>query len=540
VRPPDALFRVDGSARMGTGHVMRCLTLADALGRRGFRATFVSRTLHPALADLIRQAGHDLHLLSPDGPAPLPEQGDYGLWLGTTQAHDARATCAWARATDLDPPTLLVVDHYGLDREWEEIVRAEFPDAPMLCIDDLDRPHVGDVVVDSTLAKSADAYRGRVPDGCTCLVGAEFALLRPDFAELRPQTLAARDAAYAQGRPARHVLINMGGADEPDATGWVIDGLAQLAQAHGLTLHVLVGAAYPHGARLDERRSALGSGLEIHREIRDMAGFLAEMDLAIGAAGSSAWERCCLGLPSVMLVIADNQRGVARALADTGAAVDGGIFDPQVDPTSWAREIVEPLLPSDQLASLSMTARELVDGRGVTRAISAGLAPRIRSGHLALRPARMEDARLMHEWQSDPATRRFAVNPSVPAWADHLNWLDRKLSDQDCSFYIAVTDGIAAGIARLDKSTCPSPAGTSSHRCREVSIVTAPEFYGCGVALRALLELQRQHRLEIQIARILPGNTASHSLFAKAGYRPFAPDLFFWSSVETSQRSERE
>ncbi len=540
MRLPTALFRVDGSARMGTGHVMRCLTLADALARRGFRATFVSRTLHPGLADLLRRAGHDVHLLPADGPAPLPEQGDYGLWLGTTQAHDAEATCAWARATDLGAPALLVVDHYGLDREWEEIVRAEFPGVAMLCIDDLDRPHVGDVVVDSTLSKSADAYRGRVPDGCTCLVGAEFALLRPDFAELRPQTLAARDAAYAQGRPARHVLINMGGADQPDATGWVIDGLAPLAQAHGLTLHVLVGAAYPHGARLEERRAAFGPRLEIHRDIRDMAGFLSRMDLAVGAAGSSAWERCCLGLPSVMLVIADNQQGVARALADTGAAIDGGIFDPQVDPTNWARKIVEPLLPSDQLASLSMTARELVDGRGVSRAISAGLAPRIRSGHLALRPARMEDARLMHEWQSDPATRRFAVNPAVPAWKDHLNWLDQKLSDDDCSFYIAETDGIAAGIVRLDKSDCPAPAGTPSHRCREVSIVTAPEFYGCGVALRALQELQRRHPQEIQIARILPGNSASHSLFAKAGYRPFAPDLFFWSPVEISQRSERE
>ncbi|MBL6432528.1 MAG: hypothetical protein HPM95_21450, partial [Alphaproteobacteria bacterium] len=199
------------------------------------------------------------------------------------------------------------------------------------------------MVVDLTLSKSADAYRGRVPDGCTPL-GAEFALLRPDFAELRPQTLAARDAAYAQGRPARHVLINMGWADQPDATGWVIDGLAPLAQAHGLTLHVLIGAAYPHGAQLEERRAAFGPRLEIHRDIRDMAGFLSRMDLAVGAAGSSAWERCCLGLPSVMLVIADNQQAIAHALSEAGAAVNGGLFNTKENPTDWAERYIAPNL----------------------------------------------------------------------------------------------------------------------------------------------------------------------------------------------------
>lgn len=367
---PTVLFRVDGSARIGTGHVMRCLTLADALSRRGLHAVFVGRTLHPGLVDLLRRAGHDVHLLPQEGPAPLPAQGDYGLWLGTTQAHDAMATCAWAIEAGRAAPALIVVDHYGLDREWEALVRAKLPGAAMVCIDDLDRHHVGDVVVDSTLAKSAESYRGRVPDDCLCLVGADYALLRPEFAELRPQTLAARDAAYAQGRPARHILINMGGADEPDATGWVVDGLAPLAQDRDLTLHVLIGAAYPHDARLEERSAAVGPRLQIHRDIRDMAEFLSGMDLAIGAAGSSAWERCCLGLPSVMLVIADNQKAIAGALAEAGAAVDGGNFESKTSPTEWAERFIAPNISSTKLERMSQNCRAACNGNGVDEIVS--------------------------------------------------------------------------------------------------------------------------------------------------------------------------
>jgi len=518
---------------------MRCLTLANALSRRGLDICFVSRTLHPGLADAIAEAGHALTALPQDGPAPMPAQGDYGAWLGTTQDHDACATLAALTAPGLVRPTLIVVDHYGLDRPWETRVKTAFPETPLLCIDDLDRPHAGDVLVDSTVGKTEAIYRPLVPETCQCLVGSHYALLRPEFALQRPDTLAARDAAYAAGQPAHHVLVNMGGADAPDATGWVLDGLAPLAQAHDLTLHVLLGAAYPHGGRLEARRAAIGDRLEVHRNVRDMATFLSGMDLAIGAAGSSAWERCCLGLPSVVLVIADNQQDVARGLAGSGAAVDGGVFDAASDPVEWVGTHVVPLLAAPALQRLSASARALVDGQGVTRAIGSALSGTVRSGALCLRPAQESDAALLFEWQRDPRTRRFAVNPEPPTWQEHMGWFMRKLQEQTCSFHIAEVAGVAVGTVRLDPARPGTPSPVNGRASREVSIVTAPEFHSCGVGQRALLQLQKLYPEEIHVARILPGNAASHRLFAKAGYAPYAAELYSWPPVESSQHNWR-
>ncbi|MFD2237992.1 UDP-2,4-diacetamido-2,4,6-trideoxy-beta-L-altropyranose hydrolase [Aureimonas populi] len=520
---PLVAFRADGSVRIGTGHVMRCLTLADALAQRGIACLFVARTIGEGLAERVERSGHRLLRLAGDGPAA--DGAPYGEWLGTSEAHDVRATAEALAGTS---PLAIVVDHYALGEAWERELQAAFG-APLLALDDLSRPHAAHVLVDPTFGKDDASYDGLLPEGARRLVGASYALLRPDFARLRAGSLARRDLAFSQGEPARDVLVSMGGADEQDATGWVLEGLEPLARARGLRLHALVGAAYPHGERLHSRAARLGGLLEIHHDVWDMAEFLSRMDLAVGAAGGSAWERCCLGLPTVNLVLADNQRTIALMLSQAGAAKDGGAFEPAADPAAWAARHVEPLLAAGALGPVSERARLVADGHGVQRVLSALLADGVRALPFALRKARMEDAALLYEWQCDPRTRRYAVNPAVPAWEEHEAFMARKLADAASSFYVATAGGIACGVVRLDRSGAEAPPLAAGMAWREVSILTAPEFYGCGVASRALTSLKAAHGGEAIVARVLPGNEASRRLFAGAGFATYAPDLLVWS-----------
>lgn len=533
---PRIFFRVDGSVQIGTGHVMRCLTLADALRRYGMVCHFLSRTLDQGLVGKILAAGHDVTFLPETADAP-PEasQGEYGLWLGTTQQRDAADTIAMLNGLSSDDGlVLIVVDHYGLDAEWEELVRAHHA-VPMLAFDDLSRSHQADIVLDATFNKSAEAYHGLVSADCICLIGSGYALLRPEFQQMRLSVLEQRDADYVAGKDVAHVLIAMGGGDPDDATGWIVDALADAAQERGFTLHVLVGASYPHREALRMRTEQLDF-LTIHHNISDVASLMARMDLCIGASGTSTWERCCLGLPTINMVLANNQRTIATELSRYGAIVDGGDFDPSLNQVEWRTRSFDPCLSVQARSEMSRRSRETVDGRGVERVIAACFSTRLRTGKLVLRPACPDDSELLYAWQCAPGTRKYAVNPAIPSWEQHSAWMATKLNDEACSFYIACVDGIPCGVVRLDLSDAPPPLALSepSKAWREISILTAPEFYGCGIAFRSLERLKEIHGDEALVAHILPGNEASHRLFVSSGFDCYAPGYWWWSQQESS------
>ncbi|SHF32091.1 UDP-2,4-diacetamido-2,4,6-trideoxy-beta-L-altropyranose hydrolase [Devosia limi DSM 17137] len=505
---------------------MRCLTLANAAALRGFGCFFVSRDLHGSLATKITSSGHASILLPQEGPPAPMEAGQYGQWLGTTEEHDSKSVIDALSELASDRCKLVVVDHYGLSSTWEASLNSTVG-IPILALDDLDRRHESAFVLDVTFGKTAANYEGQLTEGTRALVGPSYALLRPDFALLRSPALQGRDARLSHGT-VNHVLVSMGGADETNATLWVTDALATLLENRSFKIHVLLGAAYPHRASLDTLQATLGNRLEIHSDVAEMAALLADMDLAIGAAGSSSWERCCLGLPTINLVLAENQVTVARLLASGGAAIDGGRFPTSEAPDMWAKRIIAPVLASSTLIALSGTARDLVDGRGAGRVIAEAFSGLVRTSLLVLRGVTMDDAALLFEWQCDGRTRRYALNPAPPTWSEHLKWLQRKLNDPYCSFYIAEVAGIASGTVRLDRSASPPPPTATEHEWREVSILTAPEFYGCGVGLRMIRALMALHPEEDLVARVLADNQSSQRLFAKAGFSHYAPELLFW------------
>jgi UDP-2,4-diacetamido-2,4,6-trideoxy-beta-L-altropyranose hydrolase len=349
-------FRADASLDIGTGHVMRCLTLADALRERGAQCLFISRAHQGNLLAQIRQRGFEVVELQTTASFQPEAQPAHAAWLGSHWQDDAQQTLQALTGQALD---WLVVDHYALDVRWEQALRAHV--SKLLIIDDLaDRTHDCDVLLDQNLGRKAEDYATRVPAACKLLIGPAYALLRPEFALVREQSLARR-----QQLSLRHLLISLGGVDRDSITLKVLDALQQSSLPPNCRITVVMGEQAPGLHSVQQQATKMQWATEVQVNVRDMAALMANSDLAIGAAGTTAWERCCLGLPSIALVLADNQRTVAAALAAAGCA--------KVLPVrpQWPDDLLDALahikMPS-YIQAMQQICTTVTDGLGAQRA----------------------------------------------------------------------------------------------------------------------------------------------------------------------------
>lgn len=353
-------FRADASLQIGTGHVMRCLTLARTLSAKGVRCEFLCRK-HPGnLIEFIRGQGfitHSLPLLSDAGTDGSSSSGPtHAHWLGVSWEQDAEA-CRTALAEI--SPDWLITDHYALDSRWEQALSPHY--RKLLVIDDLaDRPHACHALLDQTLGRASEDYQPLVPRGCQLLCGSAYALLRPEFSAMRPYSLERRVQA-----PLRELLINMGGVDKDNITGQVLTALLTSPLPKDCRITVVMGSTAPWLEEVRRQASELPWPNRVLAGVDNMAQLMADSDLAIGAAGTTAWERCCLGLPALMLVLADNQRKVAQSLASTGAAAvlqGGEALASQL--AAWLGRLRKS---PDALAAMSLVAAQVIDGGGAQR-----------------------------------------------------------------------------------------------------------------------------------------------------------------------------
>lgn len=306
-------FRADASLQIGTGHVMRCLTLADALRERGAHCTFVCRPHAGHLLDLIAQRGHQaIALREPQKGYKAPANPAHATWLGTSWFDDAEQTLQVLAGQVVD---WLVVDHYALDQRWEQVLRDI--NVRIMVIDDLaDRPHDGDLLLDQTYGRLAADYVPLVRKSCQLLCGSQYALLGPEFAALREYSLKRREQPVL-----KELLITMGGVDKDNVTGVVLNALRTRSLPEDCRLTVVMGQTAPWLQEVKKLAFTMPWPTRVLVGVNDMAQLMADSDLAIGAAGATAWERCCLGLPSIMLVVADNQMKIANGLEQNGAAL---------------------------------------------------------------------------------------------------------------------------------------------------------------------------------------------------------------------------
>ncbi|MFL5295527.1 MAG: UDP-2,4-diacetamido-2,4,6-trideoxy-beta-L-altropyranose hydrolase [Phenylobacterium sp.] len=327
---PSILFVADAGPATGGGHVMRSLTLAGALAAEGAECRFAAGPAAAALLGVFAPEMARLHIAS-SSPQDLTQ-------AVARERFDA-----------------IVFDHYGLAATDHQ---AMAKGRPALAIDDLaDRALAADLVLDSGPGRRAQDYDGLVPETARLLLGPPYAPVRPAFAELREAALARR------GGPIRRVLVSLGLTDVGGITGQVVERLRPRIGA--AALDVVLGADAPSLAALSKiaRRD---ERIALHVESPDMAWLMAQADIAVGAAGSTAWERCVVGLPSVMLVLAQNQRGVAGALAEREAALvveaAAADFEAQFD-----RALMRLSTDAELRRRLSASSAEICDGLGAPR-----------------------------------------------------------------------------------------------------------------------------------------------------------------------------
>ena len=297
------VFRTDSSTAIGSGHVMRCLTLAKRYRREGHTVSFVMRELPSNSIAFVVDEGFAVHVL-PYAP-PAEAMTGYLAWLTVTQEQDAAETGEVLRAMGVIGR--LVVDHYALDMVWESRCRPLARE--LMVIDDLaNRRHNCDILLDQNFYENASArYMGLVPDHCRLLLGPQHALLRDEFYEIKPRR---RDGSL------RNILVFYGGSDLTDETTKALRALQSL-DLSDTEIHVVVGAGNPQ----KERVRQLCAGMEnthCHEQVENMADLMNAADLALGAGGTTTWERLALGLPSVVTAVADNQVEICENCARAG------------------------------------------------------------------------------------------------------------------------------------------------------------------------------------------------------------------------------
>ena len=313
----DILIRADASVALGTGHVMRCLTLADALFAMGQTVRF---------------------LCSPETPSIVPRL----------------AQSAYAIVHDLEPCHLLIVDHYGLGREYEHEARL-FTGRIMAIDDTPNRPHDCDLLLDQTYERTADQWLPWLPGDARVLAGTQYLLLRPEFTSPPPPPR----------RHLRRVLVTLGGTDPNNVTDLVLDGIGM--SGLDLSVDVVMGAEAPHLDAIGER-IARHPQWQLHVNAAYMAELMDQADLAIGAGGGTAWERCSRKLPSILLEIADNQHDVIMALVRSQSTLPC-----RLDAVDLATRLQQLAHAPDDLATLSHNCQFVCSTHGTQRVTQAVL-----------------------------------------------------------------------------------------------------------------------------------------------------------------------
>ena len=369
-RRSQILFRCDASRLIGSGHVMRCRTLARELKRQGQEVAFICRRLPGDLSGLLNQEFEVMVL-----PPPREEEQDtlmqeapakrrqYANWLGVSQWQDATECLAALEQQKQASISWIVVDHYGLDRSWQREMlmglKGSSADTRLLVVDDLaDRHHLADILLDQNRSGNHGArrYRELCPEKCQMLLGPHHALLGEEYARWQ-QCVPHR-------RHLGRILIYFGGGETSKLTADTITALNR-PSCHHLHLDVVHHlSADPQGLVMEAATQRPFT--TVHQPLPSLAGLIARADLAVGAAGSTTWERACLGLPSLLLVLDENQAMVAEEAVERGAALCLG--------REWDGErLVQCIL--DELPSMlevmSRACQELCDGQGVSRMIQA-------------------------------------------------------------------------------------------------------------------------------------------------------------------------
>jgi UDP-2,4-diacetamido-2,4,6-trideoxy-beta-L-altropyranose hydrolase len=354
----NVVFRADASLEIGTGHIKRCLTLATALKERGAECQFISREHTYNLLPMIRNQGFEVVTL----PLPVERSSEsipsedallaHANWLGVSQEEDARQCVDILGDTQ---PDWLVVDHYSLDVKWQSILTSRC--RKLMVIDDLaDRFHICDLLLDQNwFAEETDTrYDSIIPEKCTRLLGPQFSLLGAEYARASLVT-SQRDGNV------RRILVFLGGSDSSNQTAKVTHAL-MLPKFANLTIDVVIGVNHPNSDDI-KKLIELRPNVSLYCDLPSLADLMARADLMISGGGATSWERMALGLPAIVISIAENQTATNQAMMDAGYINFIGEKE-RVTVGKIAGAVSQCLANPQELREMSRNMRKLVPVNG--------------------------------------------------------------------------------------------------------------------------------------------------------------------------------
>jgi len=498
------VIRADSSVHIGLGHVMRCVVLAKELKSHGHSIRFAVRPQNGDSVGWIRCQGFDVCELPPPKEYVTPKSNsDYAAWLQVPIELDADQFILAVKCTDL-----VIVDHYALGAEWENEVKNRL-DCKIVAIDDLVRKHHAELIVDQTLMRSPDEYKA-INSANDILTGCDYALLNPQFIAKREQALEGNRFPI---KP--KILLSMGGIDKDNVTLQVLN-ILQSGLYDNVQVTVLLGSKSPSYKEVKDFCSLNGDWIEHIDFTDDMAETMLAHSLAIGAAGTTSWERACLGIPSIIIPLADNQLTVARNLV----AVNASILVEKENISSELVSAYKALI--ENWSAFSQANLKLCDGLGVRRVvrkINNVLFEQDNKLSIRIRRACENDIKQVFIWQCHADTRKYALTTNPPSWEEHRRWMKRKLKSVEDFFYMITFSEHDESVAviRLDRIKKAEYI---------VSIFVSPEHYGQGIGRKALSFVDDIHKDVTLHATVLETNFASQRLFMAANYQRVLKDTF--------------
>ena len=352
-------FRADSSLDIGSGHVMRCLTLAGELSKHGSKCTFICRAHKGNMLEAVAEHGHNVITLPIDtaGSVDVEDEPVHVKWLGTDWKSDAKKTIQAVENEEVD---WLVVDHYAIDDRWEQALRPNCK--KLMVIDDLaDRRHDCDLLLDQNyVSRGCQRYQGLVPPSCTMLIGPQYALLREEFVRVR-ERIKQREGVV------KRIFVFFGGSDPDNMTGIALGVLSASEFSH-IYVDVVIGAVNPNQEAISDAVKQRPR-TTLHVQVNTIAELMAKADLALCAGGSATWERLYLGLPSLVVTIADNQVSFTRDLDRDGFLRWLGSSQ-NMDVSVLHKGLLKALQESERNRSEAEKGKHLVDGIGVQHVIT--------------------------------------------------------------------------------------------------------------------------------------------------------------------------
>jgi UDP-2,4-diacetamido-2,4,6-trideoxy-beta-L-altropyranose hydrolase len=474
------LVRTDASTQIGTGHVMRCLALAQAWLDEGGRVVFLSSNFPAGLLPHLQEDGIRLCDLSavPGSPQDAVECAKFAQEIGAS----------W-----------IIVDGYHFNADYQKVIKDQ--NLRLLFLDDYghaDHYHA-DMVLNQNCCASEEFYPHK-ESHTQLLLGPKYVLLRREF-------LRWREWRRTISEKAARILVTFGGSDTQNVTMKVIQVLERVKHSD-LQVEIVVGAGNRCRDSIQEYVVNAKQNYELLCSIDTMAEVMAWADMAISAAGGTCWELAFLGVPSLLLLTAENQNGNAQYMEESHAAkIIGRAADLELHDLAQA---IESFVQNEEVRKImSEKGRQLVDGFGASR-VSAAL---MKEG-LFLRPAMPTDCCILWEWANDPVTRAMAINKNPIPLADHVRWFEQKMKNAQSVILILEHDAVPAGQIRFD---------IGEDQTTEIDIAVAPSHRGRSLGTWLLREgiryfLSFNQSVKTILGRIREENQSSQRIFEKSGF----------------------